>query len=326
MDNFDSFFTCSAGHAKFSLWTHPEADVLPRDKWDGSDPLAGFEESEIRRKEEIFVAEGECVYVPKGWIYSFEHADSRPMLLVHVFTNVFNSVADVMQLALPQAMEASILAHPKARAGLPSGFPDFAGVAHSDKPAHPLRRKLLQSFRTQFEGVMDQAMASIDAAVDQHVKNFTTQRFPVPLDDWEEEYAAEGAETKKVSINITSRLRMVRPGIARAVVEDGCVVVYHCMDNHRRMYDEPIRPMEFELDDGPAIEKLLSAYPSTVAVGDIPHPSEELEDKVEIAKALFKEGFLLLDPPTDEGRAVAVGTIEGDEGGDLDESDSDCPF
>jgi hypothetical protein len=30
-----------------------------------------------------------------------------------------------------------------------------------------------------------------------------------------------------------TKLRMVRPGIARAVVEDGMVVVYHCMDNSR---------------------------------------------------------------------------------------------
>jgi hypothetical protein len=26
---------------------------------------------------------------------------------------------------------------------------------------------------------------------------------------------------------------MLRPGIARAVVEDGMIVVYHCMDNSR---------------------------------------------------------------------------------------------
>jgi hypothetical protein len=30
-----------------------------------------------------------------------------------------------------------------------------------------------------------------------------------------------------------SKLRMLRPGIARAVVEDGMIVVYHCMDNSR---------------------------------------------------------------------------------------------
>jgi len=39
--------------------------------------------------------------------------------------------------------------------------------------------------------------------------------------------------------------------------------------------------LQFELDDAPAIEALLSAYPQPVTVSDLPHPpSEDLEDKV----------------------------------------------
>jgi hypothetical protein len=47
---------------------------------------------------------------------------------------------------------------------------------------------------------------------------------------------------------------MVRPGVAIAVVEENMVVVYHCMDNARQRYSTPLNPLEFELDDGPAIE------------------------------------------------------------------------
>ena len=56
--------------------------------------------------------------------------------------------------------------------------------------------------------------------------------------------------------------------------------------------------MEFELDDGPAIEAILEAYPLGIVVSELPHSSEELEDKLDIARALFKEGFLIVD---DEG-------------------------
>ena len=57
-----------------------------------------------------------------------------------------------------------------------------------------------------------------------------------------------------------TNLRMLRPGIARAIVEDNQVVVYHCMDNSREIFGTPLQPLEFELDDGPAIEALLGAY------------------------------------------------------------------
>lgn len=61
------------------------------------------------------------------------------------------------------------------------------------------------------------------------------------------------------------------------------------------MFGAPIQPLEFEVDDGPAIEALLNAYPAGVLVQDLPHASEELEDKVGVAQALFKEGLLLID-------------------------------
>lgn len=109
---------------------------------------------------------------------------------------------------------------------------------------------------------------------------------------------------------------MLRPGIARAVVEDGMVVVYHCMDNSREMFGGVLNPLEFELDDGPAIEALLHAYPTPVMVMELPHPSEELEDKIGVAEALFKEGFLILSPEDkdDDGE------------GDAAEEDDDSPF
>jgi hypothetical protein len=100
------------------------------------------------------------------------------------------------------------------------------------------------------------------------------------------------------------------------------VIVYHCMDNSRylpqslsspfllqhskitfhtphllyprELHGAPLQPLEFELDDGPAIEALLAAYPEAVLVSELPHPSEELEDKISLAQALYREGFLLI--------------------------------
>ena len=78
------------------------------------------------------------------------------------------------------------------------------------------------------------------------------------------------------------------------------------------IHEFPLNPLEFDLDDGPAIEILLDAYPTPVVVMDLPHPSEELEDKVSIAQALYREGFLL--------------RVEEEDVQNENDDDSDDPF
>jgi hypothetical protein len=130
-----------------------------------------------------------------------------------------------------------------------------------------------------------------------------------------------------------ARVRMVRPGVARMCIEDGLAVVYHCMENARWHHGASLNPLEFPLDDAPAIDTLLNAYPvkvegeqfscsrlfifiscsllyiysaapfapkiasqDPISIQDLPHSAsqEDLETKAEIVQVLFKEGFLLL--------------------------------
>ena len=54
-----------------------------------------------------------------------------------------------------------------------------------------------------------------------------------------------------------------------------------------------VRARALQNNDAPAIEALLRAYARPVRVRDLPHPPhEELEDKLGVAEALFREGFL----------------------------------
>ena len=83
---------------------------------------------------------------------------------------------------------------------------------------------------------------------------------------------------------------------------------------YRELFATPQNPLEFELDDGPAIEALLAAYPEPVTVSDLEHPSEELDDKLGVAQALYKEGFLLI---ADEVSRPAIHMlVEKTKGGD----------
>ncbi len=95
-----------------------------------------------------------------------------------------------------------------------------------------------------------------------------------------------------------------------------CCAYFH--DNAHIFYvrdssETILTPVEFELDDGPAIEELLNSYPDGVVVSELSHTSEELEDKLDIARALFKEGFLMV---VDEASKPA--TNESDDNSDTD--------
>ncbi len=98
----------------------------------------------------------------------------------------------------------------------------------------------------------------------------------------------------------------MRPDVARLVVEDGKAVLYHCLDNSRVYHGTPLSPMEFEIDDAPALEQLLTTVePHWIMVKDLIHG--DVEDKMEIAQTLYDEGLLatiLVDAPD---RSVKTG-------------------
>jgi hypothetical protein len=80
-------------------------------------------------------------------------------------------------------------------------------------------------------GDLTKLLNHLHAYHSQLVKQFIAGRLPVPLSPQEEACTAAGAPL--ATIFPYTQLRMLRPGLATAVVEDGKLVVYHCMDNSR---------------------------------------------------------------------------------------------
>ena len=145
--------------------------------------------------------------------------------------------------------------------------------------------------------VCKQAMSMLDDACDQIGKRFLSDRLPPAL------LAPERCLTKEATSNIANHhdmskkiwpntlCRLVRPNIARLVMEEGKAVLYHCIDNSRVYHGAPLSPMEFEIDDAPALEQLLTTVePHWIMVDDLIHG--DVEDKMEVAQALFDEGIL----------------------------------
>lgn len=305
----------------------------------------------------------DVLFLPAGSsLLRREGEDSPSLVLQLIFNKRHNRLADLLQLVLPQAVaaEASKLSASKLGRCLPRTSLDKLGAKASEEmdeageESNELRRAIAEEVEKGLAKVVAQALEMLDPAADQvstlpptacplpstmphrllhffftvsvqMTKAFITERLPVFVT--EEEEARTSAKAPKARILPYTRLRMLRPGIATIVVEDGKLVLYHAMDNSRALFGAPINPLEFELDDGPCIEGLLRAYPEPVMVSDLEHPGEDIEDKVGVAEALYKEGFLVI---ADE---FSYGGAEGDEGdadsqagGEEDDGSDDDPF
>jgi lysine-specific demethylase/histidyl-hydroxylase NO66 len=129
----------------------------------------------------------------------------------------------------------------------------------------------------------------VDTACDQIGKRFLADRIPPALTAMEASLTHEGNPQAKITAKTSCRL--VRPGIARLVLEDDKAVLYHCVSNSCVFHGHHLEPLEFEMDDAAALEQLLTTVePHWIMVKDLFH--DEIEEKIEIAKALFTEGIL----------------------------------
>lgn len=144
----------------------------------------------------------------------------------------------------------------------------------------------------------------LDAACDQIGKRFISDRLPPALTAAEAESTSESSTGVKIWPN--TLVRLVRGGIARLALEDGKAILYHCIDNSRVYQGNPLSPMEFELDDAPALEALLTTVePHWIQVQDLIH--DDVQDKMEIAQSLYDEGLLAVLQTEAPDKSVQVG-------------------
>jgi lysine-specific demethylase/histidyl-hydroxylase NO66 len=264
---------------------------------------------------DIILLPGDMLYMPRGWIHQAVTVKDEHSLHLTVSAMQQWSWTDLIEILLPEAVEAVATADTTTlRAGLPRGFLEYMGDMHENNEEnipevlreqkkyveeehtaesdYNTQRK--EAFRTEAKKriarVTKEAMGLLDAACDQLGKRFLSDRLPPALTAQEKASTCNGhAEAFNIHPNMLCRL--VRPGISRLVLEEGKAVVYHCADNSRVYRELPLSPMEFEMDDAPAIEQLLTTTePHWICVADLFH--ESIEDKVSVTQALYDEGVL----------------------------------
>jgi bifunctional lysine-specific demethylase and histidyl-hydroxylase NO66 len=286
-----------------------------------------YVESDLKQVQpvlDVVLEQGDFLYMPRGWIHqacTLDDSSSSSEHSLHLTVSTMQqwAWADLMEIVIPEALESAIATSKILREGLPPRFFDYMGAVHDsgeDSMPDPLKKrpgedeteeeaqvrelcekKLLQeSFRAEGKKrimrVAKEAIAMLDAACDQMGKRFMSDRLPPAL------RASEKAGTSlkdvgKVQVMPKHLCRLARPGIARLVLENEMAVLYHCVDNSLVYHGTPLSPMEFEMDDAPAIEQLLTTTePFWIGVSDLIH--DTIEEKVGVVQALYDEGILAI--------------------------------
>jgi len=290
---------------RYEPFTEPE--VLPRVSSADYDPANMPKKAYL----DVTLAAGDFLYLPRGWIHQAVTtvADSHSL---HVTVSVMQSWswADLVEHVLPEAMKnaSNLSSSSDLREGLPLDYLDYMGVMNDndyliteekkskkDKKVIRDRREFKRELKTKLDRIVKEAMKLADFGCDEMGKRFLSERVPPAFS---EEEAALTNDGENGEICAETMVRIARGGIARLVSEEDKCVVYHCADNERDHRSE-LSPLEFEMDDAPAIELLLKTMaPMWVKVSDLPHPpADDIDDKIEVVKSLYEEGIVAVMQP-----------------------------
>jgi len=317
-DDIDAFILQLEGVKHWKVYAPlNKAETLPRAS------SADYSDNDLKDVEPVFdvvLNPGDVLYMPRGWIHQAITTPTNQHSL-HLTVSAMQKWAwfDYLDILLPEALEAAAASDTftSLREGLPRNFLDYMGTVHEesevpeglkqamnsaggeDPPSreamikNALRQAFAEETKKRILRVTKEAIKMIDAACDQIGKRFLSDRLPPAFMETERLLTSENRSENGGKIWPNTMVRLARPGIARLAIEDGKAVLYHCVDNARIYHGNPLSPLEFELDDAPALELLLTTVePRWIQVQDLIH--DDIEDKMELAQALYDEGILAM--------------------------------
>ena len=316
-DDIDAFVLQLEGKKLWKVYPpRSESEMLPR----YSSP--NFEQGEIGEPVlEAVLEPGDLLYMPRGTVHQACCVPGAHSLHVTISTNQFNTWADIMELAFPQALQQAVAEVPALRRCPPRDLLDALGVAAASDDASAAAGSGSSSRREALLGVLTELAGSVmrrlpfDDAADQLGKRLMRQMLPPPASHLSAPKSQSGAEIAR-TVTDASRVRLMREGAARLALEDGAVAVYHPFENGRLYHmeggdeedeveehlddddaekeeDEEPGALFFDPEAGPALELLLlseDAADDGVVVGDVPLQPETR--RTELVKRLVAAGVL----------------------------------
>jgi len=247
-----------------SVCVYSPVDIYPRSSCTDVGSVSG---------EPLFSASlsaGDILYVPSGFILKTETGDCSSFSL-WISTAHKNSVADMLELVIPQVLEEVISTAPLARRSLDSDYGDFLGARHSDIADDERRSNFLFIWENLLARMKDIAMDLIDPVADQMIRNYISQKVPrtVPV--------------LPQKLVITSKVFMRERDIARVVIEEDKAMLYHCIKSDA-VY------LEYAIEDVMLLEAItdLSSSDKAVMICDLPE-SEKFDDTIGDPDILLKQ-------------------------------------
>ena len=307
-------------------------ETLPRES------SRDFTEAEMKDIEpiiDVVLGPGDLLYMPRGWIHQANTCKSNHDSL-HLTISAMQkwSWVDLLENIMPQALEAASKKSLSLRSGLPRNFLSYMGTMHdNDESGSEILKQLQEKMNNEEENntqdknqirikklqdafkaetkkkimrVCKEALSMITDGCDQIGVRYLIDRLPPSLTPNESAFTSENRAETGGKIFPNTLVRLAKPGLARLVVEGDKAVVYHSLDNSRVYHEVPLSPLEFEIDDAPALEMLLTTIePHWICVQDLIHG--DIEDKMDIAQSLYDEGILAMFQNDTPDKTVQTG-------------------
>jgi len=328
-DDIEAFILQLEGYKRWLVYPPMNKnETLPRES---SRDFTEEEMKDIEPVIDIELGPGDILYMPRGWVHQANTCRAKHHSL-HLTISAWQhwSWADYLEIIMPEALEAATAKTTSLRSGLPRNFLSYMGTMHEqidlnskDAPeglrqlaqntdddandedgdnrreALEKRRvlKLQEAFKADAKKkimrVCKEALSMVTAGCDQIAKQYLSDRQPPAFTPQDCELTSENRAENGGKIWPNTMVRLAKPGIAHLVIEDDKAVLYHSADNSRVYREQPLSPLEFEIDDAPALESLLTTVePHWICVQDLIHG--DIEDKMEIAQSLYDEGILAM--------------------------------
>lgn len=255
---------------------------------------------------DVVLQPGDLLYMPRGCIHQAEALPHAHSLHLTVSANQHCSWSDLFQLSLPRALQLASDESLGLRRSLPIDMSHYMGLIHEGASS---------AQRAQFSTTAQQLLQHVvkqmplDAAADRLSVQFIQQRLPP--------YGLDGkTDRADLEVSSSSKVSLVRSGIATMTVEEDSIAVYHCLSNPRILHaarpddkaeeseaDDELAVasgrLEFDLDCGEVLERLLTSHSSCkVTVGllqSLLDSSESDVDLFELLGELYSEGLILVE-------------------------------
>ena len=194
------------------------------------------------------------LYFPRGIVHQADVAENEHSMHITLSTYQRNTWGDLMTKLVTGALEIATEEDEDFRQGLPLDYLEYMGVCNSDDVTNKKR----QGFSQKISGLLNKLgdYAPVDAAVDQMAIEHVHRCMPPVLHPDETAMSAkgrnmlcgeQGSVEKSFVLDNESEIKLVRPGAARIVVEDGRAHLYHTIDNGLFYEAEPQQFVGFEM-------------------------------------------------------------------------------